>query len=322
MKVTVFGAGAIGGWVAAALARSGVAVSIAARGQSLAALRRDGLRLAQGATTSNYPIPCAAAADLGVADIVIVAVKAHTLSAAADALSSLIGHRTVVVPLINGLPWWFFQRFDGPLCDVTLDAVDPGGRLASLVASQRIIGAVVHASVQRPQPGCVRVSDVDRLVLGWPASGRSEPLEWLAAVLARGGLPVEVSADIRLQVWAKLWGNINMNPLSALTRATTGRLLEDPHISALCLRMMGEMATCGERLGLKMAMTPAERTAVTRRLGDFKTSMLQDLERGVPLEHEPQLGAVVEVGQRLGVRMPCCEMVLSLIRQLSSAAAP
>jgi 2-dehydropantoate 2-reductase len=318
VQVTVFGAGAIGGWLAGTLGRAGVAVSVAARGAALAALQRDGLRLIEAGRSWQCAVTAAEPAALGPADLLVVTTKAHDLPAAADALRALIGPETRVVALLNGLPWWFFQGFEGPLRDARLQTVDPGGQLAAITGSSPIIGGVVHASVEREQPGCVRVIRTDRLILGEPSGGRSPSLRWLVETLVRGGVPAEVSGDIRRDIWLKLWGNMNMNPLSALTRATTDRLLDDPEVRALCLQMMMEMAACGDRLGLHLGMTPATRMDVTRRLGDFKTSMLQDLEQGRRLEYEPQLGAIVEVAHRLAVPAPFCEAVLGLIRQLST----
>ncbi|MFI4913600.1 MAG: 2-dehydropantoate 2-reductase [Steroidobacterales bacterium] len=317
LKIAVLGAGSIGGWLAASLARSGAAVSLAARGSTLAALRTGGLRVRHGTQESTFRLPAAPASELGPQDVLVLAVKAHDLPAALGDLRALIGSRTTVVAAMNGLPWWFFHNFLGPLENVALESVDPGGRLAALIAPTQVIGAVVHASASRLEPGRIQVKAVDRIILGAPSGHASASLTWLVESLSRAGVRTRESRHIRLDVWAKLWGNMNMGPLSALTRATTGRLLDDPQVHALCLKMMTEMAACGARLGLDCELDPLERIAITRKLGDFRTSMLQDLESGAALEYGPLLGAVVEVAQRLALPAPYCEAVLGLIRQLA-----
>lgn len=317
MKVTVFGAGAIGGWLASALADAGVAVSLAARGATLDALREHGLRITRDGEQRSRRVAAAPAAALGPQDVVIIATKAQDVSAAAEDIAALLGPETSVVSALNGLPWWFTQRFPGPLDGVALDAVDPGGAVARLIPAERTVGCVVHASVSRIGPGHIRIGKLDKLIFGEPSGAESERVRWLAATFARAGITTVVSPDIRMDTWAKLWGNMNMNPLSALTRATTARMLDDDEVRELCLRMMEEMAAAGAKIGLPFKLSAAERMAVTRKLGDFRTSMLQDLESGTPLEYQPQLGAVVEVARRTGTPAPFCEAVLGLVRQLS-----
>lgn len=317
MKVAVLGVGAIGGWLAGALAQAGAEVSLMARGATLEALKREGLRVSQNGAERRFDLQAGSATELGLQDIVIVALKAQALPAAVNDLAALLAPHTTVVSAMNGIPWWFFQGFAGPLENVSLDSVDPGGRIASLVTARRALGCVVHASAKTMAPGQVQVGAVDRLIFGAPSGAQHDTLHWLVEIFSRAGIRSEASAHIRMEVWAKLWGNMNMGPLSALTRATTGRMLDDADIHALCVRMMEEMAECGRRLGLSFAMQAAERMAVTRKLGDFKTSMLQDLENGRPLEFEPLLGAVVEIARRLQAPAPFCESVLGLVRQLS-----
>lgn len=323
MKVTVFGAGAIGSWLASALVEAGVPVSLAARNATLDALREHGLRITRDGEQRSRRIAAAPAALLGPQDIVFIATKAQQLPAAVDDIATLLGPETIVVAALNGLPWWFTRNFPGPLDGLSLESIDPGGTVAQLIPLDRTVGCVVHASVSRVAPGHVRIGKVDRLVFGAPYAAPPERVRWLADTFARSGIATVVSPDIRMDAWEKLWGNMNMNPISALTRAGTARMLDDDEIRSLCLRMMEEMAAAGERIGLPFAMTAAERMAVTRKLGDFRTSMLQDLEGGSPLEYEAQLGAVVEVARRTGTPAPFCEAVLGLVRQLSrSLEAP
>lgn len=319
MRVTVFGAGAIGGWMASALADAGVQVSLAARGATLDAVREHGLRVTRDGVLRSLPLRAASARELGPQDVVVIATKAQDVARAAADIGMLLGPDTTVVSALNGLPWWFTQQFPGPLDNVVLESVDPGGAVAALIEARRTVGCVVHASVSRAAPGHILVGKVDKLIFGEPSGAASERVRWLVETFARGGVPTVSSPNIRMDTWAKLWGNMNMNPLSALTRATTGRLLDDPDVRTLCLRMMEEMAAAGERIGLPFAMPATERMAVTRKLGDFRTSMLQDVQNGVPLEYQPQLGAVVEVARHCGVPAPFCESVLGLIRQLSNS---
>jgi 2-dehydropantoate 2-reductase len=253
--------------------------------------------------------------------MVIIATKAQDVGRAAKDIAALLGPDTTVVSALNGLPWWFTQRFPGPLNDVVLESVDPGGTVAALIEPRRAVGCVMHASVSRPAPGCIHVHHLDTLIVGEPSGADSDRARWLVDTFARGGISARLSSNIRLDTWTKLWGNMTMNPLSALTRATTGRMLDDPDVRSLCLHMMDEMAAAGERIGLPFALSAPDRMAITRRLGDFRTSMLQDLENGVTLEYRPQLGAVVEIAHRCNVPAPYCAAVLALIRQLSDSLA-
>ena len=319
MKVAVLGAGAIGGWLASALAEAGIQVSIVARGATLAALRTSGLRVLRDDTERTHHLPAGDAAELGPQDFVIVATKAQDVGAAIPQITALLTANTCVVSALNGLPWWFCQEFAGPLNNTILESVDPGGCVAAAIEPRRAVGCVVHASVARTAPGAIRIGKVDKLLFGEPGGAPSERVARLCAAFSRAGIAAIASPQIRLEIWAKLWGNMNMNPLSALTRATTGRMLDDADIRALCLRMMEEMAAAGACIGLPFAMSATDRMAITRKLGDFRTSMLGDLENGAELEFQPQLGAVVEVARRVGVEAPFCESVLGLIRQLSES---
>jgi 2-dehydropantoate 2-reductase len=316
-KVAVLGAGAIGGWLAAALAEAGVPVGVVARGATLAALRQQGLRIDRGGSRQIYRVAAGCSAELGPQDLVIIATKAQDVGRALPDLLPLLHANTTVVAALNGVPWWFTQRFSGPLQNVVLQSVDPDGAIATAIAAGRAVGCVVHASVTRTAPGCISVGKADRLIFGEPAGGGSGRVQWLAETFERGGVKSTVSDNIRMDTWAKLWGNMNMNPISALTRAGTARMLADAEVRTLCLRMMDEMAAVGARIGLPFAMSASERMAVTLKLGDFRTSMLQDLDHGASLEYQPQLGAVVEIARQAGVAAPYCESVLGLIRQLS-----
>lgn len=321
-SVAIVGAGAIGGWLADGLDRAGWRVSLAARGDTLAVLRAQGLRVERDGEVRRSHPAAGTPAELGVQDYVFLTVKAQSLSSLASQLSPLIGDGTVIVSASNGIPWWFFQGFAGPLADQRLDSVDPKGEQARVFPRGRVLGSVVHASARADAPAQVQVTAADRLILGEPDGSLSTRLRELVEALRGGGINAEASERIRLEVWAKLWGNMNMNPLSALTRSGTAAMLADAEVRDLCVRMMEEMQQCGRRLDLDLPMSAMVRVAITRRLGNFRTSMLADLEAGNELEYAPLLGAVVEIADRLGVPAPFCRSVLGLVRLLSAALHP
>jgi 2-dehydropantoate 2-reductase len=316
-KVAVVGAGAIGAWIADALDRAGWPVAMLARGATLGALRAGGLTVERNGETRVSRPRTGSAAELGVHDYVFLAVKAQVLPDLAPSMSALIGPSTVVVSATNGIPWWFFHDFGGILANQSLQSVDPDRSQERVFPRQRVLGSVVHASARVLAPAHAQVVAADRLLLGEPNGEVTHRLQDLAAGLRAGGINAEMTRRIRHDVWAKLWGNMNMNPLSALTRCGTSRIIGDADVRELCVRMMEEMQACARRLDLQMSMTPAERIAVTQRLGDFKTSMLADLEAGRPLELAPQLGAVAEIAQRLEIPAPFVRSILGLTRLLS-----
>ncbi|TKC87203.1 2-dehydropantoate 2-reductase [Trinickia terrae] len=316
MRTAVVGAGAIGGLIAAALARAGHEVGVLARGKTLAAIRAHGIRIVDGDKETSAAVNASGdAAALGVQDCVVIALKAQVLPGIAASLRPLVGPDTLIVAAMNGLPWWFLDGADGPLAGQTIDAVDPGGVVSAALPGAQSIGCVVHLSSSTDAPGVIRRGRGNRLILGAarkPLAGRAQAL---AAALAAGGFEAVASDDIRTEIWAKLWGNMNMNPLSALTGSTADRLLGDPLTHQLALRMMEEADAIGRRLGLSTGMSAPERVAVTRKLGAFKTSMLQDMEAGRPLEIDPILGVFPELGRKLDVPTPYCDAVLGLLRQ-------
>lgn len=313
----IVGAGAIGAWLADALGFAGWRVSMVARGETLAALRAVGLTV-DGPAGPRLSHPAAGpAADLGVQDYVVLAVKAHSLPGLAPQLAPLFGPATVVISATNGIPWWFFDDFGGPLENQILESVDPDGAQARSFPRGRVLGSVVHASVRVTAPARAQVVAADRFILGEPTGAVSARARHVVEALRAGGINAQASEHIRDEVWAKLWGNMNMNPVSALTRSGTSRMLADADVRALCVRMMEEMQQCGRHLRLNSSMTAAQRIDVTQRLGDFRTSMLSDVEAGRPLELAPQLGAIVEIAQRLDVPAPFCRSILGLARLLS-----
>ncbi len=314
-RVTVLGAGAIGGWMAAGFCRAGHDVSILARGESLAALQQNGLVLLEGERRETHRIT--ASHDpraLPRADILLLGLKAHDLPANTALIEALLGQETLVLPAINGIPWWFFEGFGGPASGLTLQSVDPGGKLGALMPANRVVGAVVHAASRVEGPGCIRILKADRLLLGDPAGGNGSTA--IVESLSRGGLPAGQVSDIRLEVWSKLWGNSNMNPLSALARADAAQLIDDPGTRDLIRGMMMEMAGLGRLIGLPDPGDIDGRIAVTRRLGAFRTSMLQDLLAGRSLEIGPVIGGLVELAQHLQYPAPLLAGTHALLRLL------
>ncbi|AIO41411.1 2-dehydropantoate 2-reductase family protein [Burkholderia cenocepacia] len=317
VRAAVVGVGAIGGLLASALSRAGMTVCAYARGATLDALNAHGVRVIDEAgTVSSVPVRATDdARALGVQDYVVIALKAHALPALAARIAPLVGPDTVIVAAMNGLPWWFTHGLAGPVDGVPLDAVDPGGAVSAALPPAQAIGCVVHLSSSTDAPGVVRRGRGNRLIVGAPAARLDAPAERFATALAAGGFDVESTSSIRTEIWAKLWGNMNMNPLSALTGSTAEQLLDDPFTQALALRMMEEAAAIGAKLGLDTGMSGPERIAVTRKLGAFKTSMLQDFEAGRALEIGPILGVFPELGRKLDVPTPYCDAVLGLLRQ-------
>jgi 2-dehydropantoate 2-reductase len=318
MKICIVGAGAIGGFIGARLAAStGTPVSALARGATAAALRQHGWRLRLGDTLVGGPATVAErAAELGAQDLVVIAVKGQALPDLAPGLTPLLGPDTIVLPAMNGVPWWFSGGVPG-LDAAPLQSVDPGGRIAQALPSRQVVGCVVHASTFSPEPGLVQHRMGHGLIVGEPAGGDSARVQALARLLRGAGFEVTASPNVRYDIWYKLWGNLTMNPVSALTGATIDRLLADPLVRAFCSDAMREAALIGERIGCAINQTPEDRHAVTEKLGAFKTSMLQDVEAGRSLELDAIVGAVQELGQRVGVPTPNVDALLGLTRLMA-----
>jgi 2-dehydropantoate 2-reductase len=325
MRICVVGAGAIGGVIAARLATAeGTAqdmeVSVLARGATLAAIRDRGLRVsaAEGTVTARVAASDDAA-ELGTQDFVVVAVKAQSMAGVAAAVGGLLGPETAVLSTLNGVPWWFLDGFGGPAAGRHLDSVDPGGKIASVLPASRVIGGTVHLSASSPAPGEVSWRSGNGLIIGELDGSSSARLGALASVLRAGGLDVTVSSRIRDDVWYKLWGNLTLNPICALTGASTGPALDDDLVRDFVSRAMLEARAIGERIGCPIAQSPEDRHAVTRRLGDFVPSMLQDARAGRPLELDALTGAVRELGTLVGVPTPCVDTIHGLTRLWMSA---
>jgi 2-dehydropantoate 2-reductase len=320
MRVCIVGAGAIGGFLGTRLAAlPDVPVSALARGATLAALQAHGWRLDSGGRAWQAPV--AQASDdpivLGVHDLVVVAVKGQSLSALAPRLAPLIGPSTVILPAMNGVPWWFGLGLPGEAAGMALESVDPGGIIARALPPTQVLGCVVHVAALTPEPGRVTHRMGQGLIVGEPAGGRSERLDAVAGLLRRAGFEVTDDEPIHRALWYKLWGNITMNPVSALTGATADRILADPLVRAFGSAVMTEVAALGARIGCAIDQTPEDRYAVASHLGPFKTSMLQDVEAGRSIELDGIAGAVREIAARLGVATPSLDALFGLTRLMA-----
>ncbi len=314
-KVAIVGAGAIGGWMGVHLARAGAQLSVLARGETLSALQTNGLQLQQGGTQHTVAAKASGdAAALGVQDLVVISVKAPALASVAAQVGPLIGPNTVVLTAMNGVPWWFLQGFGGPVAGRALDSVDPGGAIARALPTPHIIGGVVHASCSVDAPGVVRHHFGDGLIVGEPSGAMSARAQALHALLLQAGFQATLSPQIQKDIWYKLWGNMTVNPVSALTGATTDRILDDELVRDFISNVMREAKAIGERIGIPIAQEPEDRHAVTRKLGAFRTSMLQDVQAGKPVELDALVGAVRELGRMCGVATPFTDALLGLSR--------
>jgi len=315
MKICIVGAGAIGGFIGTRLACHGHAVSAVARGATAAALRERGWRLEMGGELLTAPARVVEdPRELGPQDLVIVAVKAPALTEIAPRVALLLARDTVVLTAMNGVPWWFFDGIGGRYEGLKLTSIDPQGRIAAAIPTRHVVGCVVHVTASTPEPGLARHGFANRLIIGEPGGGASERTTALGQILARGGFEVPVSPRIQTDIWYKLWGNMTMNPISALTGAMSDKILDDPLITAFCLAAMREAAAIGTRVGCPIQESGEDRLAVARQLGPFKTSMLQDLEAGKPLEIDALLTAVHEIGATVGEPTPQIDALLGLVR--------
>ncbi|TJV41737.1 MAG: 2-dehydropantoate 2-reductase [Mesorhizobium sp.] len=319
MKITIFGAGAIGGYLAAKLAIAGrTDLSIVARGAHLEAIKADGLRLIEDGQETLAPVRAAAKAEeLGVQDTVVLALKAHSLTPALDQIAPLLGPETSVVTMQNGVPWWYFHGVRGPLEGTRLSAVDPGGAIWQRIGPQRVIGAVVYPAVEVDAPGLIRHVEGKRFSLGEPSGERSERVTLLAEEMVKAGLQAPVREDIRSEIWVKLWGNLSFNPISALTGSTLAAIVADEGTRTLARTMMLEAQAIGESLGVRFPIGVDRRIKGAGDVGEHKTSMLQDLERGRPMEIDALVSAVQELGRLTDKPTPTINAVLALVRRLA-----
>jgi 2-dehydropantoate 2-reductase len=310
MKICVVGAGAIGGWIAGKLALAGQDVSVVARPGTLRAIEAEGLLISEGGETRCAAVAAAVdPAKLDIQDLLILSVKAPALPAIAPALGPLVGAETAIVPMLNGVPWWFTGD--------PLRSVDPERTIADALPIERVVGCVVHASCFRDAPNRVVVKHAEKLIFGEPAGASSERVERLCGLFANAGIRTEASDNIRRPIWYKLWGNATINPLSALTRSTADKLLQDADIRAFMAEAMDELAAIGAAIGCPISETAEDRMAVTARLGAFKSSMLQDVEAGRPIELEALLGAPREIARRAAIATPQLDRLYAMTRLMA-----
>jgi 2-dehydropantoate 2-reductase len=305
MKISVVGAGAIGGLVAAKLAAIGQEVSVVVRGAHLAAIREKGLRLHEGSTERTFQVRATdKMSELGPQDLVVIGLKAHQVAGVAADIQGLYGPSTVVVTAQNGIPWWYFYKIGGPHEGTVLESVDPGGVIAKNIDVDRVLGSIIYPAADIASPGVIRHVEGDRISLGAVDNSDSERLRSTAKLLRDAGFKVRVSTDLRSELWVKLWGNCTFNPISALTHATLVDLIQFPPTRALAERMMREAQEIGEKLGVRFPVTLDKRIAGAEAVGKHKTSMLQDVETGRPLELDALVGSVLELGRITGVPTP------------------
>ncbi len=326
MKFLIAGAGAIGAYLGARMSRAGQDVTLFARGPHLRAMQAHGVRVKS--VDDDFEVRPKISGDLseiGPVDVVFLGVKAHSLTQLAPQLKPILGPNTTVVGTQNGIPWWFFQGWPGLDKDsyegMHLERVDPGGEIAAAIEPRRVLGAIVYFATEVVEPGVIRHTEGNRISLGEPDGTRSDRSHQIAEALIAAGLRCPVTSHIRQEIWVKLLGNVAFNPISALTGATLVQMTRDPEVGALVRKIMEETEAVGAKLGLELPITIDQRIAGAEKVGEHKTSMLQDLEAGRPIELEAVVGAVVELGERLNVPMPHTRAVYACTKLLAHTRA-
>jgi len=321
VKVCIYGAGAIGGYVGVKLALCGTDVSFVARGPNLAAIQRNGVTLlSEGDRLVARPPATDDPKQLGIQDYVILTVKAHSLFAIADSIQPLLGPKTALVPAINGIPWWYFYKLPGPYENTRLKTVDPRGQLWEKLDPARVIGCVVYPATDLIEPGVIEHTYGNRFDIGEPDGAKSERAVLFSEQMIQAGLRCPIRPRIRENLWLKLWGNLSFNMICALTGSTFDIVTADPATRAVAREMMLEAQAIAEKLGIRFPLDVDARIAGAAEVGKHKPSTLVDLERGRPMEIDPLLGAVVEMGRLVGIETPVCDVVLALVRQRARAA--
>ena len=322
MRICIVGAGAIGGLVGARLAAAGETVSVLARGANLEAISARGLRVIEPDGTEVQAAVAAAAADtesLGAQDVIVLALKAHQLAGMAHQLEALYDRDTVVVPMQNGIPWWFFQRFAGQYEGLRLQTLDPDGVLEACIPSERIVASIAYPAAERTEPGVIKLIEGDRFPLGELDGERTDRVNAIAAAFSAAGFKSRVLTDVRSHLWIKAWGNLAFNPISALTRATLAEICADPATRSLAAVVMQEAADIAGKLGLRLRLSIEQRIDGAAEVGDHKSSMLQDVEAGRELEIDPLIGSFVELGRVTATPVPATEMLHALVSQLNAS---
>ena len=319
MKIVIAGAGAIGGYIGAKLARSGADVVLFARGPHLHAMQKRGLRVLS--PDGDFEVPVQATGDLatiGQADVVFLGVKAHGLTALAPTLRPLLGSDTAVVSTQNGIPWWYFQGIGGELGGLRLERVDPGGVIAASIEPHRVVGSLAYFATDIVEPGVIRHTEGNKISFGEPDGTKSDRARTIAGPLIAAGFRCPINQRFRHEIWVKLLGNVAFNPISALTRGTLEELARDRDVSSVVRTLMAETEAVAAKLNIELPISIDQRMAGAEKVGAHKTSMLQDFEAGRPLEIEAIVGAVVELGERLGVAMPATKTVYACAKMLDA----
>jgi len=320
MRICIYGAGAIGGYLGAQLSLAGEDVTLIARGPHLEAMRENGLRLRIGDEERvAHPRCTSDPAEAGEQDFVIVTLKAHSVPGIVDAMQPLLGPETAVVSAVNGVPWWYFYKLEGPWEDRRIESVDPGGKQWDSIGPERAIGCVVYPACDVPEPGVIQHIDGDRFTLGEPSGEKTERVMAISKALINAGFKAPVRR-IRDEIWVKLWGNLCFNPISALTQATLDVVATDPGTRTVARAMMLEAQATGEKLGVRFGVDVDRRIDGAAAVGAHRTSMLQDLEKGRPMEIDALVTAVQEMGRMVDVPTPTIDVVLALVQQRARVA--
>ncbi len=318
MKVCIVGAGAIGGYMAVRIANAGHDVSVIARGPHLAAIKSRGMKLieendefvAENLTATEF------VGELGPMDVVLLALKAHQIAPIVNDMSVLLGPNTVIVTLQNGIPWWYFQNFDGEYANRVVETVDPGGLLFKSIDPDRLIGCIAYPATTISKPGVIQHIEGNRFPVGELSGMKTERVQMVSDLFAESGFKSRIIDDIRSEIWLKLWGNLTFNPISALTHSTLVDICQFPLTRQLAVAMMTEAQTVGERLGAHFRIPMEKRIAGAESVGKHKTSMLQDVEAGKPIEIESMLGAVIELAEVTGVQTPTLRAIYACVSLL------
>jgi len=319
VKTVIAGAGAIGAYIGALMSRQGGEVVLFARGPHYRAMKENGVRIQSA--DDDFVVRPEIVDDLekaGKADVVFLGVKAHSLPDLAPKLRPLIGESTIFVSTQNGIPWWYFQKHGGELDGARLERIDPGGAISNVIDAGRVIGSIVYFATEVSEPGVIRHIEGNRISLGEPDGSRSDRIRALADSLVKAGFRAPITTRIRPEIWVKLLGNMSFNPISALTGATLAGIARDPDVFVLVKNMMLEAQEVANRIDIEFPITIEQRIAGAEKVGEHKTSMLQDLEMGRPLELEALVGSVLELGGRLGIDMPHTRTVYACTKLLAN----
>ena len=318
MKFLIAGAGAIGAYVGACMARAGIDVTLFARGPHLKAMQEHGVRIrSQEGDFEARPRMIGSLEEAGPMDVLILGVKAHSLPQLAPQLKPALGPETTVVSTQNGIPWWYFQGIGGPWEGLRLERIDPEGVISAAIEARRVVGSIVYFSTEISEPGVIQHTEGNRISLGEPNGTRSDRCRRIAEALVASGLRCPITTHIREEIWVKILGNASFNPVSALTRATLVQMVRDPGTAELIRNIMQEVESVSRKLGLELPVSIEQRMAGAEKVGEHKTSMLQDVEAGRPMELEALVGSVVELGERLGLALPHTRMVYSCAKLLN-----